>query len=244
MKKLLFIFFSLILFTNVSYASFPVFDTLKVKQDTLQTKEVRQYHSKLVKMGVDLNDCRCESCRKSIKLLKKVEEKSIAKAIEEVLNGSSKRPLHNISLNLFGDASKLSINYERQYLVGKSNILSTKFGLGYNQEFCISLWGISCSPIEDYLTIPHHFTANIGKRRSFFEFGLGGTVLYGETRWPYILYGIIGYRFLPLQSNKLNFRIYLQPPIPIRKIKKPVDNDFPHPDILYIPIGVSVGFSF
>ena len=66
MKKLRFIFFTLITFTNVSYASFPVADTLKVKQDTLQTEEIKQYHSNLIKMGVDLNDCRCESCRASI----------------------------------------------------------------------------------------------------------------------------------------------------------------------------------
>ena len=71
MKNLLFIFFTLITFANVSYASFPVADTLKVKQDTLQTEEIKQYHSSLIKMGIDLNDCRCESCRKSNKFLKK-----------------------------------------------------------------------------------------------------------------------------------------------------------------------------
>jgi hypothetical protein len=66
MKKLLFSFCTLIIFTNVSYASFPVSDTLKVKQDILQTEEIKQYHSNLIKMGVDLNDCRCESCRAGI----------------------------------------------------------------------------------------------------------------------------------------------------------------------------------
>ena len=172
----------------------------------------------------------------------KTQEKSISQI--EKIQSVEDRPLNNISLNLLGDASIISINYEKQYLVGKSYILSTKVGLGYNQEFCISFGTGSCSPVEDYLTIPHHFTANIGKRRSFFEFGLGGTILSGETSEPYILYGIIGYRFLPFHSNKFNFRIYLQPPIPIRELKKPVDNDFPHPDIRYIPFGVSVGFSF
>jgi hypothetical protein len=66
MKNLLFIFFTLITFANVSYASFPVADTLKVKQDTLQTEEIKQYHSSLIKMGIDLNTCRCESCRNGI----------------------------------------------------------------------------------------------------------------------------------------------------------------------------------
>jgi len=66
MKKLLFSFCTLIIFTNVSYASFPVSDTLKVKQDIVQKEEIKQYHSNLIKMGIDLNDCRCESCRASI----------------------------------------------------------------------------------------------------------------------------------------------------------------------------------
>jgi hypothetical protein len=172
----------------------------------------------------------------------KTQEKSISQI--ENIQSVEDRPLNNISLNLLGDASIISINYEKQYLVGKSYVLSTKFGLGYNQEFCISFGNGSCSPVEDYLTIPHHFTANIGKRRSFFEFGLGGTILSGETSEPYILYGIIGYRFLPFHSNKFNFRIYLQPPIPIKELEKPVDNDFPHPDIRYFPVGVSAGISF
>ena len=172
----------------------------------------------------------------------KAQKKSISKI--ENIKDSIDRPLKSIGLNFLGDASRISINHEKLYLVGKSNILSTKLGLGYNQEFCISFGSGSCSAKEDYLTIPHHFTANIGKKRSFFEFGLGGTMISGKTTWPYILYGIIGYRFLPLQSNKFNFRIYFQPPIPIRKLKKPIDNDFPHPDILYIPLGLNIGISF
>ena len=70
MKKLIYIFFTLIIFTNISYASFPITDNLKLKQDTLQTEEIKQYHSNLIKMGIDLNDCRCESCRKGNKFLK------------------------------------------------------------------------------------------------------------------------------------------------------------------------------
>ena len=63
MKKLLLLLITLITFTNVSYASFPVSDTLKVKQDFEQKEEIKQYHSNLIKMGIDLNDCRCESCK-------------------------------------------------------------------------------------------------------------------------------------------------------------------------------------
>ena len=53
-------------FTSVSYASFPIADTLEVKEDTLQTEEIKQYHSSLIKMGIDLNSCKCESCRNGI----------------------------------------------------------------------------------------------------------------------------------------------------------------------------------
>ena len=169
-----------------------------------------------------------------------LEVKSQERSIPQIEKNQSieHRPLNNISLNLLGDASKLSINYEKQYLVGESFILTTKFGLGYNQEFRLCIFGPCSSPAENYLTIPHHFTANLGNRRSFFEFGLGGTILYGETSEPYLLYPIIGYRFLPLQSNKFNFRLYFQPPI------QRLEGDFGHPDIAWIPAGMSIGISF
>ena len=87
---------------------------------------------------------------------------------EEIVDA---RPLNSINLNLLGDASLISINYERQFLVSPAFILSSKLGLGYNFEFII--FG---NP-EHYLTIPHHITGNIGKGRHFFEFGLGGTII-------------------------------------------------------------------
>ena len=66
MKKLILLLITLTTFTNVSYASFPVSDTLKVKQDTVQTEEIKKYHDHLIQMGIDLNSCKCESCRNSI----------------------------------------------------------------------------------------------------------------------------------------------------------------------------------
>ena len=65
-KKLLFLLIILTPFTNLSYASFPIADTLEVKEDTLQTEEIKQYHSSLIKMGIDLNSCKCQSCRTGI----------------------------------------------------------------------------------------------------------------------------------------------------------------------------------
>ena len=66
MKKSILLLITLITLTNVSYASFPVADTLKMKQDTVQTEAVEQYYIRMKKMGIDLNSCKCVSCRNGI----------------------------------------------------------------------------------------------------------------------------------------------------------------------------------
>ena len=63
MKRIILLLITLTTFSHVSFASFPVADTLKVSQDTLQTEEIKQYHTSLIDMGIDLNSCKCESCR-------------------------------------------------------------------------------------------------------------------------------------------------------------------------------------
>lgn len=143
------------------------------------------------------------------------------------------RPLNNISLNFLGDASIISFNYERQFLVNSSFILSNKLGFGYNEEFEFCIFG-PCSAAEKYLTIPHHLTGNIGKGKHFFEFGLGGTIITGNTTQHYLLYPIVGYRILPLKSNKLNFRIFGQLPF----------SGIVTDDILFLPFGLNFGVSF
>ena len=67
MKKPLFFLIILTTLTNVSYASFPITaDTLETTIDTLQTEEIKKYHDHLIQMGVNLNSCKCESCRNGI----------------------------------------------------------------------------------------------------------------------------------------------------------------------------------
>lgn len=143
------------------------------------------------------------------------------------------RPLNSIYLNLLGDASLISVNYERQFLVRPNLLISSKLGLGFNNEFQLCLFG-GCPPPEKYVTIPHNITGNLGKGRHFLEFGIGGTIISGNTRKPYILYPIVGYRFLPLKSKKLIFRVFGQFPFT-------GDDDI---DIFFIPLGVSFGISF
>ena len=73
-KKLLFLFIALIIFTNVSYASFPVhgetiipIDTLKPDTNKVVKKETtEEYHLRMEKQGLDIESCVCESCRDGI----------------------------------------------------------------------------------------------------------------------------------------------------------------------------------
>ena len=66
MRKLILLIISVISLTNVSYASFPVSDTLKVKKDTIQTETVEQYHLRIQKMGFDIEDCSCKTCNQGL----------------------------------------------------------------------------------------------------------------------------------------------------------------------------------
>ena len=145
----------------------------------------------------------------------------------------NERPENNFNLNLFGDASIISINYERLFIINPNLILTGQLGLGYNEEFQICIFE-PCSPPEQYLTVPHHVTLNLGNRRNFFEFGLGDTIICGNTSQHYFLYPIAGYRLQPLRSINVNFRIYGSIPF------TGLDTD----DIIFIPFGLSTGVCF
>jgi len=68
MKKLLLLLIGLTTLVNVSYASFPlpsVVDT-PVTDTTLNIETIEQYHLRIQKMGFDLSNCNCTSCRNDI----------------------------------------------------------------------------------------------------------------------------------------------------------------------------------
>ena len=64
MKKIILILITLTLNISVSYASFPI--ECNLVTDTLQTEEIKQYHYNLQHMGIDLESCKCISCRSGI----------------------------------------------------------------------------------------------------------------------------------------------------------------------------------
>ncbi|MFD2515934.1 hypothetical protein ACFSRY_18830 [Pontibacter locisalis] len=142
------------------------------------------------------------------------------------------RPQNNIYINLLGDASIVSLNYDRLLFISQGFFFSGKVGVGYNEEFSICS-SEGCSP-EQFITVTHHVTGNLGKGRHFAEFGLGGTLINGNTNEKYLAYPIVGYRLQPLRSKKVNLRVYGSVPF------TGLDTE----DILYAPYGLSVGISF
>jgi hypothetical protein len=141
---------------------------------------------------------------------------------------SSEMPKNYIYFGLFGDASITSLSYERLLLFSPNCKLTGKGGVGFNQEF--NLFGGSTSL---FVTMPHHITGNFGKSRHHLEIGLGGTLIFGKTNEPYLLYPIVGYRIMPLKENKVNFRIYGS--FPFSGLETDV--------IFFIPIGLSIGIN-
>jgi hypothetical protein len=143
------------------------------------------------------------------------------------------RPANSINGNLMGDGSILSLNYERLFPDGKNLFWAGSIGIGFSEEFQICVFG-PCDPPKKYTIIPHHFTANLGKKKHFFEAGFGGSYVGGSTSEHYFLYPIIGYRYQPLKAKKLNFRVFGSMPVGGLKTE----------DILFVPLGLSAGICF
>lgn len=143
---------------------------------------------------------------------------------------------NNINVNLLGDASFISLKYERQFFLSTSSFISSSFGVGYNAEFQFCLNG-PCNNTNSpkrFLTVPHSLTINFGRLRNFFEIGVGGTILFGDTSEKYFLYPIIAWRIQPNKSGKGNFRLFAS--VPFSGIETE--------DILWIPVGISFGKIF
>ena len=98
MRKLFLLLITLTTFNNVSFASFPIHGNIEA--DTLQTKEIKQYHYNLKRMGVDLNSCQCESCRNEIApIVSKLM--SLSKKKDEEIQKEKPKPKLNGNLFVF-----------------------------------------------------------------------------------------------------------------------------------------------
>lgn len=170
---------------------------------------------------------------KSLKVKNKPPPKTISLKENTSINESSsiKRSNKSVYINILGDASVFSFNYESFIFSNGENFhLTAKGGVGFNSEFEFCFFG-SCGEPDKFLTIPHHITGLFGNDYQFFEIGLGGTLIPDNNK-SYISYPIIGFRSQSLVSNGFNFRLYAQFPFQ-RNL-----------GILFIPVGLSIGYNF
>ena len=116
MKRIILLLITLTTFSHVSFASFPVADTLKVSQDTLKTEEIKQYHDHLIDMGIDLNSCKCESCRNGIRPLVRNSKGELVKVDKKSeSNGNASAMYFLAGLILLGVIIWISIGLTRAY---------------------------------------------------------------------------------------------------------------------------------
>ena len=140
------------------------------------------------------------------------------------------RLFNSVHFTAQGNASSLSLSYERSFPLSPSVFFSGSVGIGFNQKFLI-INSSEGTPV--YITSPHYFTFSVGREMHFAELGVGGTFLGGNTTENYFGYPIIGYRYIS-RSRRYLFRAFAT---------------YPHSgihtrDILYIPFGISFGFRF
>ena len=192
----------------------------------------------------DTAHSRTVGCNKSIKRVNGLkinllvtiivlELTSLSLTAQGFTNSPSERPKNNVYLNLSGDASVFSMNYERLFISNSKFFLTGKLGIGLGQNLPIGR-------LDTYLTIPQHITGNIGSGISYFELGFGASLINGAGNTYYIAYPIIGYRIQPRNSNNVIFRVFAN--IPIGSYDSLMD---PTGDgLIFLPIGISVGGSF
>lgn len=147
------------------------------------------------------------------------------------LNGQSFHQPKNrqqLSLNLGGHASAISVQYEYLQLGKESIDYNARIGLGYNEEFNL----FPTEKNESFLCVPARVGIILGKKRHRLELSLGSSLVLGNTNQHFIAYPSLGYRFLPREVNKLTFGLYFQVPSEAREMQ----------DILFIPFGLELGY--
>lgn len=150
---------------------------------------------------------------------------------EEVDPG--KRPEFIISANIGGDASLLTIGFEKLFFIKPGLTLAGKVAFGYNQEFQLFT---SADPVNFFI-LPHSFTFNLGEgKRSFGEIGLGGSWISGNSSNLYIIYPMLGYRYHPFKNPGFSFKAWVF--YPFGQMSKIDDYD-----IWISPFGVSFGIA-
>ncbi len=144
---------------------------------------------------------------------------------------SVERPDFIISANFGGDASLMSLGFEKLFFLESGPVLAGKIGFGFNQEFQL----FSSEDPSNFFTLPHSFTVNLGNgKRSFGEFGVGGSWVTDNTVHYYFIYPMIGFRYHPFKNPGFSFKAWAF--WPFGQIDKVEDAD-----VMISPLGLSFG---
>jgi hypothetical protein len=152
--------------------------------------------------------------------------------------------LNVVEVNLLGQGSLFSLNYERFFNVLPKVFWSGKVGIGYNQAstyksglFLFGGHADNPTPPEDLITIPIQVTANLGSDDLYFEIGMGGTAFLGNSTRFYP-YPILGWRINFF--DKVHARVFCNIPL----FKEDFGMIFQKGYIAFFPVGFSLGSSF
>lgn len=111
-------------------------------------------------------------------------------------------------------------------------------------KYSVLVFAIFCNSVSitaqvSDVSLPFPFSGNLGRRTSFFECGVGGTLLFDHPEKDGISYIILGYRLaLPVKRRiAFAFRIKLDIPLNYRNVVGEGDPQF-------IPAGLGLGISF
>ena len=142
------------------------------------------------------------------------------------------REAKNSIIANFGGGVVGSLEYERAWFARENQFMISSIGLGAGVEGQVyNLFGDVEDP-EWYVISQQKLTYNIGLETNFFEFGLGGIYVSGNTTQPYIAYPILGYRFIG--ENNSTFKVYIAWPF------SGIETD----DLGFFPIGINFGQFF
>ncbi len=141
-------------------------------------------------------------------------------------------PKNGLGLNL-GSGVIGSFDYER--IVSSKNhraLLALSLGAGIGMDRIYTGFLGTSEQKKILFASPHRLTLNVGNGNHFFEAGIGGLVSVLESETNYMVYPVVGYRFMG--QNKSFFKFYLS--YPMMGVQ-------PN-GLLFIPIGITIGQLF
>jgi hypothetical protein len=141
-----------------------------------------------------------------------------------------RRPMNVVFMNVAGGATYISFEYERLFGRKRPIFISAGAGVGEAME---------TYPENYYMTLPFHGSINIGPRASFFELGVGRTLIFNHPDRNGISYLILGYRLALPKKNKIAFSLKINLNIPF-DFYNVISEGNPQ----FIPVGVGLGIAF